>query len=481
MNKIRQLAWMLAACLAVTTTVRAQQSVDKCEWWLDADFANRTQVAITDSWQQNIDASALSVGIHQLGLRVGDSNGLWSQPVIRHFLVQRVITPVDNALSTYEYWIDNQYEARQTGNMGEGGTIALDLNMSALSAGLHQIAIRVNDTQKHVSQLVVRSFLVVKNMETRENSLATFRYWIDNQINQMVTTSAASGEVALDIDTKALSAGLHRLHYQLQDAQGLYGAANLVYFSIPDEKMPDNQIVAYEYWFDQQARKRVEVTPTTSFTLTDAEIAIEGIEPKAVTKDYTFDVATRLVTVQQEVAFGLQVFNNTGVPTTAITDNINCAVNIEPAFKTILNEESDLMAEAPTGAKIRGYEFDCGTQDPIYWIVEGAELKYDFYDGEGNRLTPEVESVNARKAYVVVSPTGKVVALAYGADPNAATQTSKLTVQVPAIIDAIKAQEAKTTYDVFTLSGIPVRRKATTLEGLPSGLYIINGKKVFIK
>lgn len=554
MNKIRQLAWMLAACLAVTTTVKAQQSVDKCEWWLDADFANRTQVAITDSWQQNIDASALSVGIHQLGLRVGDSNGLWGQPVIRHFLVQRVITPVDNALSTYEYWIDNQYDARQTGNVGEGGTVALDLDMSALSAGihqiairvndtqkhvsqmvvrsflvqrvitpvdnalssyeywidnqydtrqvgnvgeggivaldlnmgslsagLHQIAIRVNDTQKHVSQLVVRSFLVVKNIETKENSLATFRYWIDNQINQMVTTSVASGEVAVDIDTKALSAGLHRLHYQLRDAQGLYGAANLVYFSVPDEKVSDNQIVAYEYWFDQQARKRVEVTPTTSFTLTDAEIAIEDIEPKAVTEDYTFDVATRLVTVQQEAEFGLQVFNNMGVPTTAITDNINCTVNIEPAFKTIINEESDLMAEAPTGAKIRGYEFDCGTQDPIYWIVEGAELKYDFYDGEGNCLTPEVESVNARKAYVVVSPTGKVVALAYGADPNAATQTSKVTVQVPAIIDAIKAQEAKTTYDVYTLSGIPVRRKATTLEGLPSGLYIINGKKVFIK
>ena len=139
------------------------------------------------------------------------------------------------------------------------------------------------------------------------------------------------------------------------------------------------------------------------------------------------------------------------------------------------------MAKAPTNGKIQGYEFDCGTQDPIYWIVEGAELTYDFYDNEGNRLTPEIESVNARKAYVVVSPTGKVLALAYGADPNGATQSSKVTVQVPAIIDALKIQEARHTYDVYTLSGISVRRKVTTLEGLPAGLYIINGKKIMVK
>ena len=546
---------MLTACLAVTTTTRAQQSVDKCEWWLDTDFANRTQVAITDSWQQNIDASALSPGLHQLGLRVGDSNGLWGQTVIRYFLVQRVITPVDNALSTYEYridnqydtrqtgnvgkdgtvalnldmsslstgihqiairvndtqkhitqlvvrsflvqrvitpvdnalstyeyWIDNQYDARQTGNVGEGGLVALDLDMSSLSVGIHQIAIRVNDIQKHGSQLVVRSFMVLKNIEEKENSMATFRYWIDNKIDQAVTTTATSGEVAVDIDTKGLSAGLHCLHYQLQDVQGLYSPANVVYFTIPDKKLPENQIVAYEYWFDQQPRKHVEVAPTTSLTLTDADIAIEGLEARTVTKDYTFDVTTKQVTILQDTYFGLQVFNNTGMPTSAIMDTIkNYPVIIEPTFKRIGNEESDIMEKAPTNGKIQGYEFDCGTQDPIYWIVEGAELTYDFYDNEGNRLTPEIESVNARKAYVVVSPTGKVLALAYGADPNGATQSSKVTVQVPAIIDALKIQEAKNTYDVYTLSGISVRRKVTTLEGLPTGLYIINGKKIMVK
>ena len=33
-------------------------------------------------------------------------------------------------------------------------------------------------------------------------------------------------------------------------------------------------------------------------------------------------------------------------------------------------------------------------------------------------------------------------------------------------------------FDVYTVNGIKVRHQVTTLEGLPKGLYIINGKKV---
>ena len=32
--------------------------------------------------------------------------------------------------------------------------------------------------------------------------------------------------------------------------------------------------------------------------------------------------------------------------------------------------------------------------------------------------------------------------------------------------------------DVYSISGVLVRKNATTLEGLPKGIYIVNGKKV---
>ena len=159
--------------MAMSTAALAQLSVDKCEWWLDTDFDGRTQVAITNTWQQDIDASALSTGVHTVGIRVGDSNGLWGQPVIRHFLVQHMVTPVDNQLSTYDYWIDNQYADRQTGAVPSSGVVALDLDMSSLTVGVHQLAIRVNDTQGLTSQLVTRQFAVQRVTPPVDNRLTT--------------------------------------------------------------------------------------------------------------------------------------------------------------------------------------------------------------------------------------------------------------------------------------------------------------------
>ena len=55
----------------------------------------------------------------------------------------------------------------------------------------------------------------------------------------------------------------------------------------------------------------------------------------------------------------------------------------------------------------------------------------------------------------------------------------RLTIKVPDAIDEI-ATDA-TSYDVYTTAGVLVRRNATTLRGLPSGIYIVNGRKVVIK
>lgn len=586
MNHIRQLAWSLATSLVISTAAWAQLSVDKCEWWLDSDFDGRTQVAITNTWQQDIDASALSTGVHTFGVRVGDSNGLWGQPVIRHFLVQHVVTPVDNQLSTYDYWIDNQYADRQSGPVPSSGTLAFDLDMSSLTVGVHQLAIRVNDTQgltsqlvirqfavqrvtppvdnqlttyeywidnkyadrqsgsvpasgviamdldmsslsdgahalsirvndsqgltsqlvtrqflvhkfappvenalttydywfdgyydsRHTasvptdgtvaldldvsalapgvhtmsirvndkqgltSQLVTRSFLVVNTNAVDDNTLATFRYWIDNDYDSQVTVSAASGTVAVDVDASALSPGIHRLYYQLQDAQGLYGPVTVTSFSVPDTKdtpaqTKEPKIAAYEYWFDDLPRHRVEVEPTASLVLSSQDITVEGVVAKTVTPDYTFRADTKQVWVRQDIAFGLQVFNDAGAPTPAQIDSVkSCGIKVDPTWTTLTNEQTDIMGHAPTGGQIQGYEFACQPRDSVFWIVDGAELTYDFYDGEGRRLDVVLTTVGEKKAYALRSTTDKVYALAYGAAPSTDPQQSEVKVVVPAII-----------------------------------------------
>lgn len=44
-----------------------------------------------------------------------------------------------------------------------------------------------------------------------------------------------------------------------------------------------------------------------------------------------------------------------------------------------------------------------------------------------------------------------------------------------------EVEQAGTTFTVYTLQGVLVREQATTLNGLPKGIYIVNGKKVVVK
>ena len=48
-------------------------------------------------------------------------------------------------------------------------------------------------------------------------------------------------------------------------------------------------------------------------------------------------------------------------------------------------------------------------------------------------------------------------------------------------INEVEATTAGAPFDVYTLSGVKVREAATDLNGLPRGIYIVNGKKVAVK
>ena len=55
----------------------------------------------------------------------------------------------------------------------------------------------------------------------------------------------------------------------------------------------------------------------------------------------------------------------------------------------------------------------------------------------------------------------------------------KLTVTVIDAVASLKVSD--TPVDIYTVTGRLVRSQATTLKGLPRGLYIVNGRKVVIR
>ena len=49
------------------------------------------------------------------------------------------------------------------------------------------------------------------------------------------------------------------------------------------------------------------------------------------------------------------------------------------------------------------------------------------------------------------------------------------------VVDEVKPVEVPEVSDIYSLDGRLVRKNAASLEGLPKGLYIMNGKKMVVK
>ena len=64
-------------------------------------------------------------------------------------------------------------------------------------------------------------------------------------------------------------------------------------------------------------------------------------------------------------------------------------------------------------------------------------------------------------------------------DYNIIPVNGKLIVEVPAAISTLSADGS--VFDIYTTTGVLVKKDATSLKGLAKGVYIVNGKKVIVK
>ena len=429
---------LLALLCSVATTANAV-AVTKCEYWIDRDFDSRTAVTpASDAWSAQLDVSDLDYGVHSIAVRMGTDDGLWSAPTVKYFIVPQATSVQENTVAGYEYWIDRDFDNRTAGTFGSGGLVETDIDLGSLGTGVHSFAFRAIDDNGHVSPVMVKYFIVPEQAVTTANALVNWRYWIDRDVTAAVETSiGADGVVMTDLDLADLSPGVHSISYQVKDEQGRYSPALTSYFVVPEdasELTEGDKIVAYEYWFNDNPRKRVEVEPSATLELDGVLLAVEGVEPETVPADYAFDVATKQVIYTQDVDFGLQVFNNLGTGSSAVTQTIEGhQIFMDTQMVTLANEQASTLA-APTGNKVQGYQFDCQAGDKLYWFMDVDEsLKVDFYDADGVRIDAEAigtETIDGQQALTVTATTAAVYALTYGAADAEAQSVVKVALPV---------------------------------------------------
>lgn len=200
---MKRLFIFIVAWLAVGSL--SAQSLTRCEYWFDQNYSASQEVTLGGSTLQfQIDATALSKGLHSLNLHIQDTAGVWSSP--RSFLFLN-IPSVASATATYKYWFDDNSTAAQNGALANG---SLMLDASALPAGMHTLNLQCMVG----TDIRVEQHLFYKMPTTAQSTAFTFHYRIDNGDFQTVDFNSQGGTVALTLDLSDIAEGMHTIdHY----------------------------------------------------------------------------------------------------------------------------------------------------------------------------------------------------------------------------------------------------------------------------
>ena len=244
--------------LFVSVATMAQKSITQQVYWIDNDIGAATAIATGTT----LDVSAMAPGMHVLTMRVQDSDGLWSSPETRFFVVPHATTEPSEIVKR-EYWIDNEIAART--DLTDSPMV---LSLLDLAPGVHFFTARIKDNAGLWSVPETRIF-VVPHATVEATSIVEREYWIDNEIAARTTLEESPTQISL-LD---IAPGVHILTARVKDDAGLWSVPETRIFVVPHAMVEATQIVEREYWIDNKVATRASLADSP------AEIALLGLTP----------------------------------------------------------------------------------------------------------------------------------------------------------------------------------------------------------
>lgn len=386
-----------------------------------------------------------------------------------------------------EYWLDMQFDRRVSVPITEEWNTELDV--STLSPGIHNIGLRISDNKGRWSVPFVKFFLRTSTAESSGNPTYC-TYWIDTDFSKAKTVPFDNGNISLDLELNALSKGIHTFSYQASDDKGRLSTPSSRYFFLPDLSAYGKGIAAYEYWFNHGPRIRINVEPTNPLSLENLWIDIQDVVPNNIPDDYLFDTERETVYCEDDVFFGMQVYDDAGKGSQAVlSDTFRITVPIDPDF-IVLRNNIESSFPAPTTGKMQGLKIEAQVGDSLYWeITEGGCV--DFYTAEGVRMETQKEETEGKVCYGMKAKTELTYALVYRASDILENMETVCSIVTPTGIAQTTSSfryhteknglwiesDMKTDVTIISLSGNTVTERSvdvgTCHVNLQSGIYIV--------
>ena len=234
--------YSLILTLFIATSISWGQT--SVRYWFDQQSAKQT---LTGS---EIDCSALTTGVHFAHFQIVDADGMLTPVRSKAFLVMNETLLPSSDYSKISYWFDQQ----KTRSTLQGN----EISMEGLSTGIHFVHLQLEGTDGTLSPVRSQAFLVINANMTPSSAYSGINYWFDQQ---KVRTAYTSG----DIDCSELTNGIHAIHFQLIDSNGMPCPVRTQFFLNLD--FSAHQLY---YWFDDDAERNL-------LDVSETELSVEHL------------------------------------------------------------------------------------------------------------------------------------------------------------------------------------------------------------
>lgn len=179
-----------------------------------------------------------------------------------------------NNINRYEYWFDNNYAGKT--EVGITTPIpAFNLNTSipatGINSGLHTFHIRFRDDNNHYSSTVSQFFQKLPSSTSGTKQIVEYEYWFDNNYADktlQAITPQSTYLLTSALQASTLSQGFHTMHIRFKDDGGGWSNVFSQFFQkVSSSASVTKQIVAYEYWFDNDYSGKVYQAVTAQSTI----------------------------------------------------------------------------------------------------------------------------------------------------------------------------------------------------------------------
>ena len=171
------------------------------------------------------------------------------------------------AIAQQEYWFDGSPTDRQPIVSGS------DIDLSALSPGLHAITVRTQDDQG-VWSCPVTQYFIIGTVPQAATAISKTEYWFDGDVSH----SSVLGTSVATVDLTGLSVGLHSITVRAQDDNGLWSSPVTQYFIIGTAQQAATAISKTEYWLDGDVLNRTDLgASVATIDLTELSLGLHSI------------------------------------------------------------------------------------------------------------------------------------------------------------------------------------------------------------